>query len=448
MNLNEYIRDIRARTSDNPRANVPPYHTDSALTVFINNSRKVIARELKCLERYTFIMPKLYVDEYDLPIDFKSIISIFDVYNQIMYSPLNKENVETTKNFGGLSLYDNMFRIDKNRKKLVLLNPPESKDVQLPFKIKSFDRNNGIIVVDDVVYTTGIGTISVSGNTITISGGLTSQLQVGYKVKDSAGTIGTVTSIVNITTFTVDTSLATGDGTWSYAYNFEDILKWENVKCYIQIYDVSAGVYEYARVSKIEETVEDSEYTLYITGFDLLNDYKNMLRITGSVTLTNGSTTVIGTDSLFLTDLTVGDSIYYDGTNIGTVASITSNTSFELNTNYTGSTASGLIIYVDNRPYFTDGDQIKFVPFVMNYLSLSYPLKYQYEEDQFPLEIQPLISIHACIEAELRRNRPEKAVLHKNDYETEKQNIKYSLDSDEANIYNDSITSDFYNFWR
>lgn len=65
--------------------------------------------------------------------------------------------------------------------------------------------------------------------------------------------------------------------------------------------------------------------------------------LTGTLAVTNGSTAVTGTSTLFTTELAVGDYIYLNAqkTQLGKVASITNNTALVLTANYGGTTASG-----------------------------------------------------------------------------------------------------------
>lgn len=65
--------------------------------------------------------------------------------------------------------------------------------------------------------------------------------------------------------------------------------------------------------------------------------------LTGTVTLTNGSTSVTGSSTLFTTELAVGDYVYLNTqkTQLGKVASISSNTALTLTANYGGTTGSG-----------------------------------------------------------------------------------------------------------
>src|SRR4051812_21165741 len=69
-------------------------------------------------------------------------------------------------------------------------------------------------------------------------------------------------------------------------------------------------------------------------------------QLTGTVAVTQNSLTVTGTGTAFTTELAVGDSIKI-GTSAFTVSAISSATSLTLDSNYTGTTASGLSAFRD-----------------------------------------------------------------------------------------------------
>ncbi|MBW3538408.1 hypothetical protein KY386_02860, partial [Candidatus Parcubacteria bacterium] len=80
--------------------------------------------------------------------------------------------------------------------------------------------------------------------------------------------------------------------------------------------------------------------------------------LTGTVAVTNLSTTVTGTGTAFTTELSVGDSIKI-GTEVFTVATITDNLTLTLDTAYQGATASGLTAYRDpNLLVIDNGDAV------------------------------------------------------------------------------------------
>lgn len=62
---------------------------------------------------------------------------------------------------------------------------------------------------------------------------------------------------------------------------------------------------------------------------------------TGTVNVTNGSTAVVGSGSLWLVEAAVGDMFTLDGATWYEVAAITSNTALTLGTAYAGTTATG-----------------------------------------------------------------------------------------------------------
>jgi len=76
--------------------------------------------------------------------------------------------------------------------------------------------------------------------------------------------------------------------------------------------------------------------------------------VTGTLTATNGSTTVTGSGSSFASQLTFGDYITLSGISYQ-VQSVESNTSLTLSSNYTGTTSSSLTSIAGYRPAAMDG---------------------------------------------------------------------------------------------
>ena len=85
---------------------------------------------------------------------------------------------------------------------------------------------------------------------------------------------------------------------------------------------------------------------------------------TGTATVTNGSPTVTGTNTLWLANVTAGDSFTVAGDGVMyDVASVDSDTQVTLSVNYAGSTASGAVYAIgtgftvpDNFPEMSQGD--------------------------------------------------------------------------------------------
>lgn len=149
MNLYQYIRDIRNRTDDNPYG-IDPYHSDDALKTFINNARRKIAIDLFTYEKQQFLFPQLYIDEYSLNNDLLRSRSVVDVYNQIEYPPIAKENAEMTKMyFDTVISYGNFCYINETRRKLTQLAIPDSNKVEPTYNVQTFSRATNTIVVND-----------------------------------------------------------------------------------------------------------------------------------------------------------------------------------------------------------------------------------------------------------------------------------------------------------
>lgn len=288
MNLSQYIRDIRARTDDDPYG-IDPYFSDAALKVFINNARRKISIDIMSYEKYFFLFPELYIDEYNLPNDFLTGNQMIDIYNQIPYPPMNKANTETTKQyFDTLIAYGNFAYINETRRKFTMLALPNSTIVEPKYNIMTFSRATKTIVIDGV----------------------------------EAG------------------------------YTLSDITKWDKVKGYIKMVN-AAGDIEYARVTKIlANTPADDQYTLYISSFDQQDTYKNLLQCYGTVN-TNSSVYVVGTGSEFETDIDTGDDLLVgaETRNVVTVTSdslVEVNTAYTTNSLSVNAYVTSLPTFTDN----------------------------------------------------------------------------------------------------
>lgn len=81
---------------------------------------------------------------------------------------------------------------------------------------------------------------------------------------------------------------------------------------------------------------------LYAANNFACNVSPNFITLLGSATATNGSSTVTGVGTSFISDVNVGDVVYINDVKVGNVASKpTSNLSLTLSSNYTGSTIAG-----------------------------------------------------------------------------------------------------------
>ena len=106
---------------------------------------------------------------------------------------------------------------------------------------------------------------------------------------------------------------------------------------------VALGITE--KTSGFAETgsINTSDYNLAINSV-----------LTGTLTATNGSATVTGSGTLFVSELTFGDIITLSGVAY-TVQSVASNTSLNLTANFAGTTSSSLTAVASLRPAAIDG---------------------------------------------------------------------------------------------
>lgn len=436
MTLYDYIVDLRIRIDDDPYG-IDPYYSNTALATFINNARRDIARKLGIYEKQKPIQPLLYIDEYDLPTDYKQNMIIYDVELQKEHYPANKANAESTKTNLNLSLTDNLFYINETRKKITFLTSPTISMVELPYSIATFNRAANKITVDGPAYTVATGTIAVSGTGVTIASGSSTQITADYLVKDSAGTVAEVESVTNNAHFVVNAAvLATGTGVWSYGKKLSTFGDWGDIKPFAKIQ--SGTTTEYVRMSKIVNTAA-TEFTAWVSSWDIMNTFKNQVNVYGTVTLTNSSPAIVGANTMFTTDIATGDLVYQGGTLWGAINGVVNTAYATVNTVWAGSTVAGTTLKIDSRPVFADNDNVSFVTYIMNYKALPPNISRMYEEDTFPYDAQRLVSIKAAVEAEMRRSRPDEAQRHQNEYNAALQEIDDEHGEKEAATYNNSL---------
>ena len=92
-------------------------------------------------------------------------------------------------------------------------------------------------------------------------------------------------------------------------------------------------------------TVADS---IYKYGFDFKGLY---FHPQGTAAATQTSTAIVGTSSIWLTELTIGDQISYDGATWYTVTAITNNTNATISPAYAGTTTSGVTLVKTVAPF-------------------------------------------------------------------------------------------------
>ncbi len=441
MNLSTYLRDIRYRMDDNP-LQISPVLSDSILINMINNARRKISKELKCYENQFFIFPLLHSDEYPIPSDFVELNTILDVWKMQQYPPLHKGNAEITKTLliqGEIAWYQNFFYINEKRKTITFKTLPQYLEPK--YTILSFDRDNNQIVVNGTTALTGIGTLTSSGTTVTITNGYTTDLTVGATVTAN-GVSRTIASVINGTSFTIsgtDPLWSSNTYTWN-PFTTSNITGWNRVKGYVKIYDSTSGTIEYARVNEITDNANGT-YILWIGAWDILNTYKNNSPLYGTVSITNNTSTVTGVGTKFLQDISLNDNVYYNTTKIGTINAITNDTSATVSANFVGGTLANVSVLIDNRYTYDNTDTVQFASFVCNYWSNASPLQMYLEEDRMPEDTHDLTAVLASHEGWMRRSRQDMANVANQDYENMKMKVKEALNEEAARIYNMGINT-------
>lgn len=99
--------------------------------------------------------------------------------------------------------------------------------------------------------------------------------------------------------------------------------------------------YDYATLAEIQQAVNDYSSLISITFTEGTPKPVTLTEITGTVAYTSGTNTITGTSTKFKTDLSVGSTLYLaDGTVLGTVMSISSDTALSLTKNVSNTEAS------------------------------------------------------------------------------------------------------------
>lgn len=99
--------------------------------------------------------------------------------------------------------------------------------------------------------------------------------------------------------------------------------------------------YDYATLAEIQQAVNDYSSLISITFTEGTPKPVTLTEITGTVAYTSGTNTITGTSTKFKTDLSVGSTLYLaDGTVLGTVMSISSDTALSLTKNVSSTEAS------------------------------------------------------------------------------------------------------------
>lgn len=105
---------------------------------------------------------------------------------------------------------------------------------------------------------------------------------------------------------------------------------------------------------------EGTTLTKYDAGTSAYVPLQTEAAIAGTVAVTNGSAAVVGTTTVFLTALTVGQAIRI-GTEYFYVSAIADDTHLTLSGNIAGVTASGLTLYKNAAPQFSAGTYFGFI---------------------------------------------------------------------------------------
>lgn len=264
--LAELITSVRNEINDNA-TNVNKRFSDANLTDYINTARAYTNMSLLEYINQQFILPELYIDEYDLESDFIRAGSMIDVLEQmtIPSGDITRESADDV-----VIWYDNRIAVNKTRKKIIFGETP--KNIQGELYISGFDRDTDTIKINKAL---GMGTLTSVDTAVEMITGNTNTLVVGYKITCSGDTIA-IASITDDYNFVLASAPSPAWDEEGFTYTKSDdtvphVPDFANIKPYIKLIDHTGSVVEYIRVSHIQANLAKTEYTLYVTGWNLKN---------------------------------------------------------------------------------------------------------------------------------------------------------------------------------
>jgi hypothetical protein len=125
MTTKEYIDKIRSRINDNP--NITAYFNDKDIINALNISREYISQINKIYENYQFIIPKPYINEYELNDDYISVKEIIDCkIPNYMYR--NNNPFMNIYGNNGYNNYRNNYKINSNSTSIMIAYTPDTEE--------------------------------------------------------------------------------------------------------------------------------------------------------------------------------------------------------------------------------------------------------------------------------------------------------------------------------
>jgi hypothetical protein len=429
MNLSEYRSELRDRISDN-QSIVQTRFTDAQLNSFINLSRRVINKLIPVYENQDYIIPELWIDEYNLPKDFISMGRVYNPFDERYYYPIKKEKAEVLSDDFWYSLvYENLFYINEKRKRITFMKPPAT--VPLSFTISALDRDANIITIDTC---NGAGTVTTVGTAVTLSGDTTSHLRAGYQITVGAETIA-IDSITGDQTFTLESAPASDWSADSYTVlesddSIPDIGSWSSIKPYIRLKAT-------AETLGFDWDAKGTTLTLH----DPLDDLDNIeIGMELSCTGIQKNTLVLDKPTALTVLISkpaisagTDDDVSFYTYEYCRVSKILANSGKTAYTLY----VSGWNLKDLNYAYdFTVGDLISMVSYVHEYISNPKNLDSDSEEDRMPLEIQELVTVYAESLCFLTLNLTDRQAIALNLFNNMVSDAQFAIKADKMNILN------------
>lgn len=425
MQLQDYISELRDRISDNQTL-IETHFSDSELTSFINRSRRMVNQMIPQYENQDYIIPDLWIDEYDLPSDFIAMKTVYNPYDNRYYPPTNKAKAEIfPEDFADTMVYQNLFYINEKRKRITFLKPPEK--VPMRFEIKSFSRTTNTIVIDNCA---GVGTLTSSGTSVTMSGETTVHLKAGYKITCSGDTIA-ISEITSDQTFTLASAPGTDWAAETYTVLKSDdtipvITDWMSLKPYIQLKGSVAaktGTWSAYATTLTLNNVTSLQVGMEITGAGIQK---------GTTILTIPSTTSI-TISKPTTASGSTTALNFYTYEYCRVSVIKANSDY---TEYTLYISAWNLKDIDYDYTFAADDYVTMVTYVHEYISNPKPLASDTDEDRLPMEVQELVVIYAEALAFQRDNLVDRRAVALAEFNERLNNVQFAVYRDAMNTKN------------
>lgn len=155
--LTQLVDSVRNYVNDNSDSGIF-FHSNEMMVGYINKAMKVINNRLLVYQKYQFIIPELYIDEYNLANDYIRLKALWNIYDQVPFLPEYQAEVESgMSDWWRTKIGDSgEFYINETDNKLTFNDPPNSSDVEPKFDIVAggFTQGSSYIDIDNHIEAT------------------------------------------------------------------------------------------------------------------------------------------------------------------------------------------------------------------------------------------------------------------------------------------------------